>query len=169
MTEATPLDPAVAEALAQLRGYRLPEPVGWWPPAPGWWLLGIIVLATVAGMAIWLWRRHRRLAPTRAAARELARLRAAHMRQDDAAMLLRGLSTLLRRFALSRWPQEQVAGLEGENWLAFLDRQGGNGRFRNGPGRCLIDAPYRAQADVPADALLDLVGDWLRQQKRART
>ena len=25
MTEATPLDPAVAEALAQLRGYRLPE------------------------------------------------------------------------------------------------------------------------------------------------
>ena len=32
------------DAALPLRDLRLPEPVGWWPPAPGWWILAAIVV-----------------------------------------------------------------------------------------------------------------------------
>lgn len=34
-----------------------PAPVSWWPPAPGWWLLGALLL-TVTIIGAWCWRRH---------------------------------------------------------------------------------------------------------------
>jgi hypothetical protein len=168
MSDAAPLDPAVAETLARLRDYRLPEPVGWWPPAPGWWLLGLVVLVALAVAAVWITRRRRRRAAARAAARELTHLRTAYDADRDAGALLRRLSTLLRRFALAQWPRDQVAGLNGDAWLAFLDLHGGDGQFRDGPGRCLADGPYRRDADVPVDELLHLVDRWLGRQARAR-
>jgi len=43
-----------------LRDIHLPDPIGWWPPAPGWSIvLGLLVLAS-AGLAFALWHRHRR-------------------------------------------------------------------------------------------------------------
>ncbi len=40
-----------ADPLAQLRDIHLPAEISWWPLAPGWWLL-IIVLAVTAGWII---------------------------------------------------------------------------------------------------------------------
>jgi hypothetical protein len=154
-----------ADPLAGLRGYRLPEPVSWWPPAPGWWLLVLLGLVLLGLALVWILRRRRRRAPARAAARELAALRAALARDGDAGAFLRGLSRLLRRYALTRFPRERVAGLTGADWLAFLDAHGGGGRFAAGPGRWLADAPYRPAPELPAGALGDLAADWIRHNR----
>ena len=37
------------DPLAQLRDIHLPEPILWWPLAPGWWVLIVLCLA----FAIW--------------------------------------------------------------------------------------------------------------------
>ncbi|HAZ78530.1 MAG TPA: hypothetical protein DCX08_01220 [Porticoccaceae bacterium] len=39
-----------SDPLAKLRDIHLPEPISWWPLAPGWWIL---VLSTM-GLLIWL-------------------------------------------------------------------------------------------------------------------
>jgi hypothetical protein len=150
-----------SDPLAGLRGYHLPEPVSWWPPAPGWWLLALLGLLAAGLAARWLARRHRRGAPARAALRELGALQTAYGRDGDAAAYARGLSRLLRRYALARFPRGQVAGLAGEDWLAFLDAHGGGGRFRRGAGRLLAEAPYRAVTALPADELARLARDWI--------
>ena len=38
--------------LDQLAPLIDPEPISWWPPAPGWWLLGLALLLGLAA----LWR-----------------------------------------------------------------------------------------------------------------
>lgn len=166
MDGATPT-PAPQDPLAGLHGYRLPEPVSWWPPAPGWWLLAGVLLALAVALA-WWWRRRRgRTMAVRQARRELRHLRQTYATHNDDLGYLRGLSALLRRFVLARWPRSQVAGLTGQDWLTFLDTHGGNGRFRDGPGRHLADAPYRPVAEVAPGDVAALIEDWINRQRGA--
>ena len=156
-----PVDPALADALAELRAYRMPEPVSWWPPAPGWWVVFAILLGPAGWLAWRAWRRHRQTAAARAARRALNALRGDYARTGDAAAFCRELSALLRRYAIARWPRQQVAGLTGADWLDFLDRHGGDGMFASGPGRQLLDAPYRPGPDLQVTAVADVVERWL--------
>ena len=177
----TPAGLTMSDPLAGLRGYHPPEPVSWWPPAPGWWLLTLLMAGLLALLLVWAlraWRRRRRLrAAPRAALDELAALRAAHARDADTAAYARGLSRLLRRFALARYPRRAVAGLSGEDWLAFLDAHGGAGRFQAGPGRELLVAPYRPGGELAArdnlatggelavGELATLIEDWIQYNR----
>lgn len=151
-----PMDP-----LSGLRDIHLPPLPPWWPPAPGWWvvaLLGLVALGYAVHTALRLWRRTR---GRRAAVRTLAELRRRYQRGESAEILTAELSTLLRRAAMSRHPREQVAGLTGRDWLAFLDDD--QRRFSDGVGRCLATAPYARKADVDLEALLSLCEQWLRR------
>jgi hypothetical protein len=145
--------------LSQLRDIHMPAPVSWWPPAPGWWVV-LALLLIVAGLGYALYRRRRRNRWRGSALTELARLRAA-----PAEGLLRDLSVLLRRVAISRFPRHDVAALTGEAWLAFLDRTLGEGvAFQSEVGRALLSAPYgRSDADVDAGPLLDLCERWIKR------
>jgi len=156
MSPAGPADP-----LAGLRGWHLPEPVSWWPPAPGWWVLALLVVLLAAAAIRWGLGFYRSRAAARAAKGELRQLRELFQRDGDACAFARGLSRLLRRYAIARFPRRQVAGLAGGDWLAFLDEHGGGGRFRGGPGQVLAEAPYRPVAEIPAGELASLVEDWI--------
>ena len=157
---------ALADALQGLRDYHLPEAVSWWPLAPGWWMLLTFAVLILAVFAWWLLRQHRRRAAARQAIRELTVLRTALKQQRDDAAFLRGVSKLLRRYVLAVCPR-QAATLTGEEWLAFLDARGGAGRFSNGPGRHLVDAPYRRTAEIAVDDIAELVHDWIRCNRGA--
>lgn len=110
----TPEDP-----LQGLRPLREPPPVGWWPPAPGWWLLAALLLALLCALAVWLWRRHRRIRYRRQAADELHTLRVADLTGSEQ---IQSINALLKRTALAAYPAESVAPLGGDAWMAFLDR-----------------------------------------------
>lgn len=140
-----------------LRDIHLPPAPGWWPPAPGWWVLGAIGLATLAAL-VWLRYRTRGPVPARRTARrELERIRARWNTDGDAAELLRALSALLRRVAMTRLSRPAAAGVHGQAWLEVLDELYGGDAFSTGPGRVLATAPYRPAAGaVDGDTLLRL-------------
>lgn len=152
------------EALA-LRDIHLPEPVGWWPPAPGWWGILFVLALLIAGW-VWLRVRRARKAVKRAALRELTVLRAdcALQRTEK----LRRLSVLMRRTALSVFPRRQVAGLTGIAWLRFLDGPAAHKPFSQGVGRLLTEGPYRLQADEELDALFGACEVWIKALPEAK-
>ena len=60
------------ETTLPLRDLHLPDPIGWWPLAPGWWFVLVLVaggLAYLASLALKKWRHN---APRRFSLRELA-------------------------------------------------------------------------------------------------
>lgn len=144
-----------------LRDLHLPEPVSWWPLAPGWWL----VIALAAVVIIWLLRRAinkwRSNAPRRFAVRELGSIESDYLRHRDAVLMAKKVSELLRRSMLAYAPRDEVAGLTGERWLAWLDQGLPVPYFHTEGGKSLLQLPYRDPesdlSDVDINALFAAV------------
>lgn len=144
-----------------LRDLHLPEMIGWWPLAPGWWILIGLMLV---GMAYLGWRalqRHRRNAARRSALSRLRELQVEYRRSRDAVLLGIRLSELLRRTMLAYAPRDRVAGLTGRDWLEWLDQGLGSRAFSDGPGREIESLPYRRPGqgaiDIDVDGLIAAV------------
>jgi len=103
------------QLLSQLAPLRTPSLVDWWPPAPGWWILTVIVaVLLVVGLHRGL--RHRR----------------ANRYRRQAATVLRGMgptpsavdiNEVLKITALTAFPHQQVASLSGDAWIDWLRLQ----------------------------------------------
>ncbi len=141
-----------------LRDLHLPEAISWWPLAPGWW----VVIATLAVVLVYLCRltlrTRARGAARRHALRQLNELTAAFEQHRNAVAFSSGLSELLRRTMLAYAPRHEVAGLTGDAWLEWLDRDLDQPRFQGDTGRKLLELPYRKPVDdVSAMELVDVV------------
>lgn len=159
--------------LDQLRDIHGPDPVGWWPPAPGWWLAAIgallLLWLVVAGLRfvsrypLFTWHHDAR--------RRLLGLRHALGAEPPAEVAAR-LSELLRRVAMARIGRDSCAGLAGNDWLQWLAEHDPEGFDWRGVGRPLIELPY-APPGTTADAahlrrLIDAAIPWTRRVPRRR-
>ncbi|MFW2405822.1 MAG: DUF4381 domain-containing protein [Gammaproteobacteria bacterium] len=147
-----------------LRDIHLPEPVAWWPPAIGWWLVCALVLIVAFAVMTWLQRRaRRRTSPTTIARRDLDRLQLAWAEHADTQRLLADLSTWLRRAGMSFASREAAAGVTGERWIRFLDELAG-AEFFAADAALLIAGPYRSGDQMgreDAERMLSNCTRWL--------
>jgi hypothetical protein len=121
-----------------LRDVHVPAAPSLWPPAPGWWLVAVVVLVLVA--VIWLLRwRHARKIEAR------QRLFEDACRNLPASAQVAAMSELLRRAA--RQVDKQADKLQGDAWLKFLDGKKGRD-FSEGAGRLLLEGGYRRDVDA---------------------
>ena len=167
MTEQIP-------SIFDLRDIVVPEPMGFWPLAPGVW-----VLLGVAGwgLAILIWRRYalwRAGAYRRAGLACLAQIEGQLANPGSEAAVQHELSVLLKRVALAAFPRKQVAPLYGDSWLKFLDSTCEGCTFMNGPGHHLADAVYADSKVSPFNAddckqLFNLTRIWIKGHRKPKT
>ena len=168
-----------------LRDIHLPGLIAWWPPALGWWIVAALVLAALAVLGLYYHAgRHRR-----AALRSIRKVHAALEQGAEPVACLQGVSTTLRRFAMTtadaqsvaslravegvaeRASSDEVAGLIGDRWLRYLDSRWQRDEFSRGLGRLLLAAPYARPATVDRQHAIDLTAlcaDWLKLQSGRR-
>jgi len=156
----------------QLRGLHLPLEPGWWPPAPGWWFLAVFALLLLFFIA-WQWRKWRGAGRWKIAAlNEYHSVLSMPVETDtQRAEKIQRCSVLLRRVALALQPRIGIAGTTGENWLRQLDALSGSNAFTQGPGRVLLDMPYRQPRELPANfsELMPLVEKTIRAARWSAT
>lgn len=102
-----------APPLSDLHDLVLPDPVPFWPPAPGAWVL--LALAGL-GMGIWAWRRWTRIRANLYRREALSALEGA----ADAA----GIAAVLRRCARVELSPDALTALGHPGWIDFLTRTG---------------------------------------------
>lgn len=157
-----------ADPLNQLRDIHLPDAIGWWPPAPGWWILAIAVLLGLAFTVRWLRLRHRANAYRRAAQHELDRVLASWEADSQSLNLIGEINAVLKRAAIAAYPGTEVANLSGTNWCQFLDQQVSHCQLDSFTGSALVNSLYTAQGP-DQDAVIEvhaLAQAWLKQHRR---
>jgi hypothetical protein len=149
-----------------LRDLHLPDMVGWWPLAPGWWVLIGLAACGLLYLVWRAWQQFQKNAARRRALSQLRYLKAEYSWTGDAISLGIKLSELLRRAMLAYAPRDEVAGLTGTSWLEWLDRGLPEKTFADGPGRDIESLPYRKPdadaGDVDIDGLIEAVRQRLK-------
>jgi hypothetical protein len=157
MTDQTSLD--------LLNDIVLSATVGWWPLAPGWYVVAIALLMV---LLVFSWRSLKKWQSNQY--RRIALQELASISSSDTPELGR-LPELLKRVALCVWPRTQVASLSGKDWHEFLDQSVGDRSFCAGPGNTLDRLSYDAEAgqklskDDSAN-LLKASENWLRHHQK---
>jgi hypothetical protein len=147
----------------QLHDIHLPAAPGFWPPAPGWWLLALILFSIVAA-SVWKWRQVRiRRQRHRAVLAQLQHVRNEWLRHADSQRFAADVSAFLRRLARVREPAS--VALPGPAWLDHLRLHGAE--FDAAAQRALLEAPYRPGVPIDVDALYAQVERHVRTALRA--
>ena len=162
-----PTTPDVA-SLANLHDIVVSDPVPLWPPAPGWYGVGWILLIALVWVTWSLMRKRHANRYRRVALAELDQLELAVHDPTRRGSALAELPALVKRVALAAWPREVVASLSGQTLLEFLDAAGRTRAFRDGPGTCLSALAYDTRAAAALDdehiaQLFGAVREWVKQ------
>ncbi len=145
-----------------LRDVHLPEPVGWWPPALGWWLLAVI-LPLIICLNIYLYRYYHRVTVVKLARKCIAELKQDTERNENEKFI--ELIQLIRRVAISTASRAECAGLTGENWINYLQQKQQNLRLTEELINALIKHQYQPhKTNIPLAALMNWTEKWLKQQ-----
>ena len=103
-------------AALPLRDVQLPPAPSWWPPAPGYLMIGVAVVLVLLVISVVMWRRRRRRQ------RWLQLFDRELEKATDAAAELAAIAGLLRRAARHAKPGSE--SLRDDAWWQRLDPQG---------------------------------------------
>lgn len=110
---STPLD--------NLRDIHLPETIGFWPPAYGWWILFFIAIGL--GILIYYYSKKyiRKTAYRKQGLRKFNEINMNFQQHKDPKLWLNDISKLLKSICILAYPKASFAELYGYDWLKFLD------------------------------------------------
>ena len=154
--------PNAPDPLQELRDVHLPDPISWWPPAFGWWMI-LGALFVFVSLGLWARAYRQRTRPRRLALAQLQEVKQQFAAYSDEQQTMTLLSDLLRRVAIAVFPRSHVAGLSGQSWLQFLDQTGRTTQFSDGPGKSLLSGPYQSHGPASVADLIPLIERWIQQ------
>ncbi len=152
------------DPLASLREIHLPAPITWWPLAWGWLVL-FCFLVFLSGLTLFYARRHyQRGRARREALRCLMHYEKEYQQGVSGQILSAHVSELLRRLALVYFPRKEIASLQGELWLAFLNKTGKGINFED-VRESLLVLPYQPEHAADLHLLFVYAKRWIKQRR----
>jgi len=151
------------DPLSQLRDIHLPEPGGFWPPAPGWWLMLVIIIALGVLVFLLIRRKIRRNRWLGTARRELDRLERAARPDSE---WFGALNALLKQSARIRYPERLPESLSGEPWVRFLLETSPKDRIASRPVvEAMVNSSWQLHPECHTRDAIAFVRVWLGGQK----
>jgi hypothetical protein len=155
---------ANVDALAQLKDIHLPPPVGWWPLAPGWYGVMVLVFILLAFITAVIYKRHLNALPKKHALSLLKIYTAQYEKDHNVQLASARISELLKRVALVYFPRHQVASIHGQAWIEFLNQTSKGINF--GPVKTmLLDSPFKHNEHINLHPLIMRTELWIKQRK----
>jgi len=153
------------QALAQLKDIHLPDPISWWPLAPGWYGLMVLSLFLISGLVYFFHKKAVYSRPKKQALQLLATYKQTYEQERNSQLTSSCVSELLKRVALVYYPREQVAGLQGAAWLEFLNGTSKGIDF-NSVASMLLESPFKTAETIQLHPLIIKAEFWIKQRRK---
>ena len=131
-----------------------------WPPAPGWWFVGAVLLILLLVGLFRFVRKMKVRARRRRLLNELDQLAQTFDPHTQAADYLAALNRLFRGIALKAFPGSGCGRLEGEAWVSFIRARMESAGDLSGLS-ALESGPYQRQPDYEPEQLQGLARQWV--------
>jgi hypothetical protein len=160
--------------LKALADIHLPDQISWWPPAPGWWAILVLSLVIIYFAIKFFNKKRHQSKYKKLANSELQTITRFWQKQQNLIATAARLSPLMRRIAIANHQRNEIASLNDQQWLLFLDQQPGLLSISKNYSEILIDLPYQdpmikfdseeqKQLAVKMDKLLLLTSKWIKK------
>jgi len=146
--------------LSQLRDIHAAADPGWWPPAPGWWLLALLGVALVALALRHGYRQWRVMRRRRKLLKALEDIAGNIDFTEDPHQYLARLNRLFRVVALRAFPGTACGRLQGIEWVGFIQSLMTQGVRTDGLA-ALASGPYEPEPDFDVQGLQELARTWV--------
>ena len=150
------------DLLAQLRDIHAAPELPWWPPAPGWWALALLLLLVLAWLARRALVKYRTLQRRRQMLAWVDGLQATVDAGQNPQAFLSILNQIFKIVALKAFPEHHCAQLSGSEWVDFLKEQIGDTAGTDALF-ALATGPYEPAPGFDAGALCELTRFWIRK------
>jgi hypothetical protein len=150
------------DLMAQLRDIHSAPAVPWWPPAPGWWLVALLVLAVLVWFGRRLLARYRVYQRRQQMLGWVDHLNATVDPHKDPYAYLSTLNRVFKVVALRAFPGQQVAVMAGPQWTEFL-QQHASAKQSVEALAVLATGPYQPAPQFDSVAISELARAWIKQ------
>ena len=143
------------DLLHQLKDVQLPQPISWWPLAPGWYLVFAFVILCLVGLALLYRRKLARQRRRQRIIEQFDKLQA----QGNVAKAM----AYIKQVAINVYPARELETLQGQAWVDFLQSTARSVTLSSHIQQQLGHVAYQATPENP-EAIFVALKSWLEQQ-----
>ena len=139
----TPINP-----IDSLRDIRLPQDPGFWPPAIGWWFVGILSLLAIFSIVVLVRRWYRQSVPLKEFKKKVLLIPVEGLHTDsERQSAIASMSASVKQLCVYLLGREAAASVSGHALLGLLDKISASTSFSRGPGKILAEGSHQIGID----------------------
>ena len=150
------------DLLSQLRDIHTSPEVPWWPPAPGWWVLAVLLLVFLGWLLRQLYARYRVQQRRKQMLAWVDHLNASIDPVREPQAYLSTLNRIFKLVALRAFPDRQCAVMAGQDWAEFLT-ENMKSTASTESLNVLASGPYDPAPHFDPDVMSQLTRTWIRE------
>ena len=148
------------DLLSQLRDIHAAPDVPWWPPAPGWWILALVVLVLLVLLGRFAVARRRVRQRRKQRLNWVDFLNVMVNPEEEPQAYLSMLNRIFKLVAMEAFPGEHCAAMTGSEWVGFLTR-----KLESEPSVDALDVlangPFDPRPEYDPDTVSALARTWI--------
>jgi hypothetical protein len=150
------------DLLSQLRDIHAAPAVPWWPPAPGWWIVAVLMLALLFWMGRRVFARFKNHQRRKQMLAWIDHLNANIDPQKEPQAYLSTINRIFKLVALRAFPAQQCASLAGQDWADFLAANMQRPKSSESLD-VLASGPYDPAPEFDPQLMSELTRFWIKQ------